>query len=165
MGTNYGLTCKSIRRLSYSIPWGRVQSLPGQLEFLGHIFSTTVYQQYSEAHSAVRMFSKLFLTATREKVGGVLEGMDTSYIPLNEWIHSTLRQYMMRITPNEDQYNLAFDKLEILIALGYAHCETGRRFMYWAPFGAFVHRHDNRKAIFREIRDSISDFGEQSPFV
>ena len=51
----------------------------------------------------------------------VLEGMDRRYAPMNDWIHDTLWPHAERIISGNDRYTFVFDKLEILMALSYAH--------------------------------------------
>ena len=94
----------------------------------------------------------------------LLEGMDRRYAPLNDWMHDALRPYAKRILSNDGQYTRAFDKLEILIALGAGHTRTftGR---YWAPPGAFGYRYQTREVIFREIQESLATMQLKSPFV
>ena len=41
--------------------------------------------------------------------------------PLNDWLYKTLQAVHERVIPSDDEYTLVFDKLEILIALGYAY--------------------------------------------
>ena len=96
----------------------------------------------------------------------ILEGMESRYAPLNDWIHGVLREHTTSIIPNDLRYSSVFDKLEILMALSFAYhekrLESGR---YWAPPGAFVYRGQNRERILQEIEESISTLEDRSPFV
>ena len=94
---------------------------------------------------------------------GLLEGMEGRYVPLSDWIHHTLRPHVERIIPSDDSYSLVFDKLEILMALGY---ERHRRHDWdRPPVGAFIYRHSNREHIIREIKESLSKMQNESAFV
>ena len=98
----------------------------------------------------------------------LLEGMENLPTPLNDWIQAVLRQYMSNTTFNSKQYDLVFDKLEILMALSYVlhddkKAETWYR--YWTPLGSFVHRSQTRERILREIEESISTLQHESPYV
>ena len=146
--------------LLYSLGLGAVSS--GRLQLLGNIFATEINQQYDEVQPAVKMLSTIFLTAAREHLERLLEGMDRSYIPLSEWMRSVLRQHTRRIIPNDKQYDVVFDKLEILKALSYLHHDNYRG---WVPYGRFAYANDVRMPIFQEIRESIAKFGNESPFV
>ena len=152
--------------LLYALGLGAVSS--DQLQFLGRMFSTTVHDANGETQYVVQIISSLFLDIAKivlRHSEDFLEGMERHHVPLNDWIHESLHQYTKRIIPTGDQYDLVFDKMEILMALGYAYRDTRRKLMYWAPFGAFIHRHDNRERVLQEIKDSIANFGNESPFV
>ena len=152
--------------LLYTLGLGAVSS--DQLQFLSHMFSSTVHDANGETQSVVQVIASLFLDVAKivpRHSEDFLEGMERHYVPLNDWIHAALRRFTENIIPSKGQYDLVFDRLELLFALGYAYRDTGRTNMYWAPFGAFVYRHDNRETILREIKDSISRFGDDSPFV
>ena len=95
----------------------------------------------------------------------ILDGMGERKAPLNNWIHETLRPYAERIIPDDNRYTLVFDKLEILMALSYAHKDDRPPERYWAPPGAFGYRSDNRTRIMQEIEESLSTKQEESPFV
>ena len=99
----------------------------------------------------------------RRKGDGTSGGYGGTYVRLSDWIHHTLRPHVERIIPSDDSYSLVFDKLEILMALGY---ERHRR-DDWdrPPVGAFIHRSSNRKHIMGEIKESLSKMQNESAFV
>ena len=70
----------------------------------------------------------------------------------------------MPLFPNDEQYDLIFDKLEILISLGltsFGNMPLG----YWVPPGAFIVRQDNMRDIIEEFVESVSRDGVDSPLV
>ena len=89
----------------------------------------------------------------------ILKGMEKHYVPLNDWIHETLRPYLGRIIPDDNRYTMAFDKLELLMSLNNAYHKL------WVPPGAFGYRHENNNRIFQQIRESLSTEQDESPFV
>ena len=101
----------------------------------------------------------------------ILEGMDKHYAPLNDWIHDALRPHAERIIPDNNRYTLVFDKLEILMALSYAHrkgkwsLDMNPLERYWAPPGAFGYRPRNINSILLEIRESLSTKQDESQFL
>lgn len=95
----------------------------------------------------------------------LLEGMTKRHVPLNDWLHDALREPIKAIIQDESQYALAFDRLEILIALGHAFYAPRIMGGYWAPLGAFWYREDNRERIMKEISNSLNGEGDSSPFV
>ena len=152
--------------LLYALGLGAVSA--ERLHFLGRIFSTTVFQQNSEQDMPVVQLLPPF----RLLLGGGhamrnLEGMESRYAPLNNWIHGVLREHTTSIIPNDLRYSSVFDKLEILMALSFAYHEKRRleSRRYWAPPGAFVYRDQNRQRTLREIEESLSTLQDESPFV
>lgn len=91
--------------------------------------------------------------------------MERHYVPLNDWLHAALRQHTKRLIPNEDRYTFVFDKLEMLMALGYAHHAKRTYDRYWAPPGAFCYRRENRERVLQEIEESMAKLKGESPFV
>ena len=138
-----------------------------RLHFLGRIFSTTVFQQDSEQDMPV---VRLLPPFCWQSIGGramrILEGMESKYAPLNDWIHGVLRDHTASILPNDLRYSLVFDRLEILMALSFAYYKKRlESAWYWAPPGAFGYRDQNRQRTLREIEESLSTLQDESPFV
>ena len=138
-----------------------------KLDFLEYLFATPIRRDHEEDVSAVEYLPPF---GTYEPIGQearILEGMDQKPAPLNEWMHEVLRESAMSVVPQDDQYTLLFDKLEILISLSAArHHEVKYPggFPYFVP-GAYGYRAENGKAVLREIRNSLSSEGANSPFV
>lgn len=143
--------------LLYTLSLGALAK--NRLEFLGHLFATTVDRRNQQDISAVQRLPPLCLP--EEENIQVLEGIESRHVPLSNWLHNALRQHAKRVVPDDDKYALVFDKLEILIALGYAHHGVSD----WVPMGMFIHRSGNKNRILQEFEKSISELGEQSPFV
>ena len=47
--------------------------------------------------------------------------MEKKYEPLSDWLHDALRQPLKQLIPDDENYSFIFDKLEILIALGFGY--------------------------------------------
>ena len=92
----------------------------------------------------------------------ILEGKANYHAPLNDWIHGALRPLTQRIIPDDNHYKRVFDKLEILMALGYAHRDPSE--YYWAPPGTFGYNRD-RDQVFGEIEASLIESRDQSEYV
>ena len=144
--------------LLYALGLGAVAN--NRLEFLGRLFATTVDRRNQRDISAVQILPPFCLFNDRREMQ-ILEDMERRHAPLNDWLHSVLRQPAKRVISSDDEYTLFFDKLEILIALGCAYRESSD----WAPMGAFGYREENRSRTLQEIEKSISTLQEQSPFV
>ena len=146
-----------------------------RLQLLGHLLSTEIPQ----ADHATRTVSQLL--PPNNIFGGfsqgfghplkamqILEGMEGRPTPFSEWIQTAVWQYMSNIIFNSKQYDLAFDKLEILMALSYAFHDDKKAepwYRYWTPLGSFVYRSQTRERVIREIEGSISALQHDSPFV
>lgn len=149
--------------LLYALGLGAIEA--GRLQFLGRMFATTVHRENREDLPAVQLLPPFCLFSNGGQVARFLEGMDRRHAPLNDWLHAALRQPTKRLIPNEDRYTFVFDKLEVLMALGYAHYAKRTKDWYWAPPGAFGYRHQNRDRALQEIEESISRLNDESPFV
>lgn len=152
--------------LLYTLGLGALAN--NRLQFLGHLLTTTICREGQEDVPTVRALPPYCLFG---QSGGqamrILNGMDGRYAPLNDWLHDKLRQYVKPVIPDDNVYTLTFDKLEMLSALSYAfHMpETEREWGEWVPMGAFGYRHASRNRVIQEIKESISESNEQSPFV
>ena len=146
-----------------------------RLQLLGHLLSTEIPQadhvtktvsQLLPPNNIFKGFSLGFGNAL--KAMQMLEGMANRPTPLSEWIKTAVWQYMSYTAFNSERYDLAFDKLEILMALSYArHDDTKAEpwYRYWTPLGSFVYRSQTREQVIREIEGSISTLQHDSPFV
>ena len=138
-----------------------------KLEFLGRMFSTTIPLPDHKSKTLAQLLPPfaMFEHGDPQREMQLLEGMQRRHTPLNDWIHDTLQPYMRKTTHSNEQYDLMFDRMEVLIALGYAYHEKLPEAWYWAPPGSFLHRTQNRKPILEDIEGSISTRERESPFV
>ena len=151
--------------LLYALGLGAVAG--DRLGFLWSLFATPIHHEYREGKSAVEMLPPFCMFESQGgQVAQILEGMKRRKAPLNDWIHSVLREPLKRIVASDEQYTRTFDKLEILMALSAVRHQEDRdrRFSYFVP-GAFGYRGDNTKRILQEFRKSISADGDQAPIV
>ena len=158
--------------LLYALGLGAVEA--GRLQFLKRMLSATLLREHLENLHAVEILPpccQFDSFSGGAKVMQILDGMEKRLLPLNEWIHDTLRPHAERIILGNDRYTFVFDKLEILMALSYAHhkgqwsSDWKSIKHYWTPLGAFGYRTDNRTRIMREIEESISTKQGESKFV
>ncbi len=139
-----------------------------RFHFLGHMLSTEIPQPNQETRTVSQLLPPICIfehISDPRRAMQLLEGMERQHTPLSDWIQAAMRQYMGNTILNNEQYDLVFDKLEILMALSYAHHEERAAGMYWAPIGSFVHRSKTRVRILREIEESISTLQRESPYV
>lgn len=142
-----------------------------RLQLLGHLLLTEIPHPHDESRTIAQLLPPNCMFENfggGQKVMQVLEGMERRHTPLSDWIQTAVRQYMSNTAYNTEQYDLAFDKLEILMALSYAyHAEKKAEpwYRYWAPLGSFVYRSRTRERITGEIEGSISTLQHDSPYV
>ncbi len=149
--------------LLYALGLGAVESM--RLKFLGRLFATTVHRESRDDLPAVQLLPPSSLFDQGGQVARILAGMERQYAPLNDWLHAVLRHPTRRLIPNDDRYTYVFDKLEILMALGYAHHAKQANDWYWAPLGAFGYRGQNRDRFLLEMKESITREKVQSAYV
>jgi hypothetical protein len=147
----------------YALGISAVES--GRLEFLNEVLITQVSPEHKEEQLAVQILPPFCLFERGVEPARLLEGMDRRHAPLNDWLHEKLRPLMKRIVPADAKYTLLFDKLEILIALCNGFHSNSSPDWYWVPPGAFGYRSDNCGKVLREIEDSLSSRGDNSPYV
>ena len=148
--------------LLYAFGLGALQT--EGLDFLNYILCTPLRDRSDNDHPAVQVLPPIRLSSHGDRPMRILEGMDQRKYPLNDWIHDALQRIVTSVIRNTRQYTLTFDKLEILIALSFAH--RGKPFVDgWMPVGAFHYRYRNTEHVLREIRESLVDSGGCSAFV
>ena len=143
----------------YALGLGAVAA--DRLRFLGRVLAVSLDDANKEQVPAVSVLPPVCLFEDGGQTMRLLEDMDKRRRPLSDWIHGTLRPYVERIIPDDGRYSLAFDKLEVLMALNYMRHESRE----WPPLGAFVSRRENMDYIMREITESLSTMGDGSAFV
>ena len=149
--------------LLYALGIGAVSG--GRLRFLGSMFSAEVCNDPNEKTRSVQILPPFCMFWNGGQTMRILEDMDRHHAPLNDWIHDTLRTHTKRVEHDEDRYSRDFDKLELLIALSYAHYTTKESTRDWAPPGRFGYRTRDRVRILDEIKNSLSTEKDDSPYV
>ena len=149
--------------LLYALGLGAVHA--GRLDFLGRLFSTTVRRQNNERNSVTQYLAPDLYFDGNTEVMRILEGMSRHYFPLNDWVYRTLRNYTKGIIPDDDQYTLIFDKIEILISLNsFSHSSPDKTWL--RPRGCFIYRYETSwEQILPEIEGSLLNLRDESPYV
>ena len=149
--------------LLYALGLGAVYA--NRLDFLGRLFSTAVARPDNERNRVTQYLAPdLYFEGNTSKIQ-ILEGMSEGPFPLNDWAQRTLRHSTKGIIPDDDQYTLIFDKLEILISLNAWH-HSGPDQTWLRPFGRFVYRHTTSwEHVLPEIEGSLLSLRDESPYV
>lgn len=152
--------------LFFALGIGAIEAGERGLAFLGKLFATPVHRENREDRSAVELLPAICLFENGRDSARLLEGMNDRRAPLSDWLFSLLKSKVKGIVPSEARFTLAFDKLEVLMALGHANrAKRADGWPYWAPTGAYGYRHDNRGRILNEIQGSLDSLGDKSPYV
>lgn len=149
--------------LIYGLGMGAVEA--GRYHFLGKLFSTIIFRESREDIAAVQILPPFCMFDRSGGNAKFLEGMEKCYAPMNDWLYKLLREPLRNLIPNEARYKLTFDKLEILMALGFAFHDKRAGDNFWAPPGAYGYRKESFNKIVLEIEESIAKDGNKSVYV
>ena len=105
-----------------------------KFDFLAHLVLAAIPQQNGASTTVAQAIPPhcMFGSIDVQRAFQVLAGMERRHVPLNDWMHRTLRQYLSEAIRNDEQYDFMFDKLEVLLALSYAYQERRPGGFYWA---------------------------------
>lgn len=163
----FGLQRYPATLIFYALGLGAL--LSDRLHFLGDLFSTEIPSPDGRTATVTQILpaSCMFRDTVNygQSMMQSLEGMENRNTPLSDWIHATVRQHIGITITSDKQYDLMFDKLEILMAFSDAYHRERAGGPYWAPVGSFVWRSNTRERILREIEESIATRQHESPFV
>lgn len=152
--------------LLYALGLGAIEAGERGLLFLGKLFGTTVHREHREDQTAVELLPAFCLFELGNQPARLLEGMERRHAPLNDWLHTLLQPLFRSFVPSESRFSYNFDRLEVLMALSFAHhARRVEGWGYWAPPGCYGYRRDNLDRIVEEIQFSIQSLGDKSPYV
>ena len=133
-----------------------------RLPLLGRVFTASLHDVSKKQVLAVDILPVPCLVAAS---GGnllvALDGMGGYRTDLNDWVYNLLRPYAAPVIPDDDQYAMVFEKLEILTALSYSYYSPWHG--QWAPPGKFMYEWV-RSRFFREIKESLSEEQDESRY-
>jgi SIR2-like domain len=152
--------------LLYALGLGAVETGEQGLLFLGKMFGTPVHREHREDQTAVELLPAFCLFERGNEPAKLLEGMDRNYAPLNDWLHALLQPRFRSLVPSESRVSYGFDRLEVLMALSFAHhSKRAEGWGYWVPPGRYGYRRDSLDRILKEMRSSIEGLADKSPYV
>lgn len=129
------------------------------------MFNSPVARENREDRRAVELVPVWALFEQGADVMKSLPERDRQYTPFQNHLEALLLPLFRPHFPSEDAFHLAFDRLEVLVALSYAIPAVEKGESYWTLPGAYGWRQENRQRIFGEIRASLQSLGDRSPFV
>ena len=148
--------------LFYALGLGAVEAK--RLEFVNSLLTLKIQREQEDDIAAVGILPPSFLLQMGERNLEGLEGVEERVTVLNQWIHNSLRGQTRRVFHDDADFTQAFDKLEILLALGGLGVPSGMG-MYWSPVGCFFWRGETRDRFLAEIRQSVDTEQNRSPFL
>lgn len=176
-----GLAKLAVRRsVGGSVIWLELQRYPATLllycfglgavaterwSALHALLNVTVTREHHEDKRAVELIPIWALFERGADALKVLPGRDRQFTPLQNHIEEVLWPLFQSHFSSEAAFHLAFDRLEILIALFYALPAIEKGSRYWTLPGSYGWRGDNRQRVFNEIRTSLTTVGDNTPLV
>lgn len=134
-----------------------------RLSFLKSLFSVRILEEFDDDIAVVQALPPQCLFTRSVNAMKQLEGMERHHLPLNDWLHQSLRPFAKRVIADDARYDYAFDKFEMLMALNFIAQDTRTRPS--APLGMFVFRDRSALRIREEIAESLSNQGVESPLI
>ena len=126
----------------------------GRYSSLTLILQVQVLREHHEPLPLVEVAPPWALFQMGGQVMRVLPGRDRASAPLNEHLAEVMGPVPDGRLPSAEAFDLAFDTVEILIALHFAHIQP-RSERYWALLGRYGYRHDSRARVLAKLRTEV----------
>lgn len=136
--------------LMYALGLGAVIS--GRMTFLRHIFDITVDRRVGGVEPTT-VLTGLYSDMSSLRQPGLWPGKESHYTPFNDRLHEVLAEPCDNLMLSDGAYSLAFDTLEIFMALNVGR-HRGATFGEY-PIGSFLHRPANMQLALKGIRVSL----------
>lgn len=107
----------------------------------------------------------------KKDVMQLLDGMSVRNFPLNDWVYENLRGSLRSVLAHDSAYQMAFDELEVLLALSFttrADSWTIERGVSFHPPGCYLNRTrrtDDLHPVLEGMKQSIAEHGSTSVYV
>lgn len=149
--------------VTYALGLGAVASC--NLSVLADLFSIKIVKEHQSDVLTVVALNPVAMFERGVSASKLLPGKERYHLPLNSWIEDYFAPLGDRLFQNDQDYRNGFDKLEFLWSLAYAHSIRFNDGRFWVPFGNFIYRSDRYEQLSKEIRESLSAMGPDSPYV
>jgi hypothetical protein len=133
------------------------------LDLLGFLFGRSIRTVNRERSTLAQLLPPFSLFEAGGHVARLLPEKERAHAPLNDWLFELLRPFFQSLIQDDEAFQFAFDKFEILLSLAYTHATRAGN--CWTPPGCFGYRRGNLTHVFRGIQDSISTQEAASPYV
>jgi hypothetical protein len=149
----------------YALGLGAVEADERGLLFIGELFGTTLHRENKKDKAFVELLPPFCLFERGGEPATLLEGLAGHRVPLSDWLFALMQLRFQSLFSSVSRFAYAFDRLEILISLSYAHYAKIENDWTYVPKGRYCYREDSLGRILKELRLSIESFGEKSPYV
>jgi hypothetical protein len=135
------------------------------LDVLGELFSINIVQEDRDNMLSIAALHpiRMFENGTRDTK--LLPGKELYHLPLSSWIEDFYCSLGEKLFQNGKAYRAGFDKLEFLWTLAFAYSIRNSTGHYWVPAGNYIFRGGSCDQLVKEVRRSLLDDGENSPYV
>ena len=132
------------------------------LEALGRVAAAPLITGRDDPAPIVDVLSARTLSRQNEDFRDLFGG-SVRHTPLSDWIQTLLRPVVAPHSSSKDHFDphaLAFDRLEIMIALAYRGVRDRQR--EWTPFGCWAWRPHNFQKIHDQLKAEVESDGLRS---
>jgi hypothetical protein len=137
--------------------------LSKDLKFINTLLQTKLRKEHDRTETkALDIVPPFCMLQYPKEWGALLEGMSKQKFPLNDWLHKTLSECLGESFSSNDEYTLAFDTIEILLALSFGKHSGSHT---WRPPGCYGYRTGNFELVISDIKNSMATFAEDSMYV
>lgn len=149
--------------MTYALGLGAIAS--NNFDILCELFTVKIVKENNKDILTVTALHPISMFRHGTNAAKLLPGKEHHDLPLNSWIEDYFAPLGTHLFQSDQEYRNAFDKLEFLWSLRYAHTIRAKEGRFWVPLGNFIYRSDSYSQLMKEVRDSLSIDGEHSPYV
>ena len=155
-----------IALITYAACLGAI--LAKNFEFISSLVRTTLRKKDVIDKMAIEIVPPYRMLQLPEQSGKKLQGMENNPAPLNSWLQNSLFRCLGDNFSSSHEFTLAFDQVEILLALAYGKygIRNFQRPEKWFPPGCYCYRNDDSlESIIIEITNSLTSPETAIPYV
>jgi hypothetical protein len=138
-------------------------SLGDNLLAMSKLFEGKVRQHNTDVPLSIALPPACFLEDARW--GQLLKGMDRRYVPVSDWMQKTLWSALGEQFISEEEFQMHFDWVEIIVALACHQSRGPSSYGDWFPSGSYGHRPASREKVCARILSSLDEFDAKSEYV
>lgn len=149
--------------IAYAFGLGAVAS--DNLIGLGKLLSTKIVRDHTNELFVCDALHPVNMFSSGTSAVKLLPKKERHHLPLNSWIEDFFSPLGRSLFQSNQEYLDGLDKLEFLWTLAVARKMRPSTSFFWVPFGNFIYRHGRYEQLQKEILQSLTSHGEDSPYV